>query len=131
MVNLVLWYHNRQATRGKKKNQEALTLNTWKSGQGRKKPRSNCPGQVKIEIWWPNARVKLAFLVLWICLKVSTWWMIIISRQTISKLNIARWVTQLVESMNQVHICSLMLLLWSPLVKSSSYPVSGRVFKYK
>lgn len=130
MVNLVLWYHNRQATRSKKKNQEALTLNTWKSGQGRKKPRSNCPGQVKIEIWWPNAQVKLAFLVLWICLSFSL--MNDNNFQTnYFQLNTARWVTQLVESMNQVHICSLMLLLWSPLVKSSSYPVSGRVFKYK
>ena len=70
-------------------------------GQGRKKPRSNCPGQVnfdveqvKIEIWWPNGQVKLALVVLWVCLKVSAWWMIIISRQTISKLNTARWVTQ-------------------------------------
>ena len=40
-------------------------------GQGRKKPRSNCPGQVnfdvgqvKIEIWWPSGRVKLALVVL-------------------------------------------------------------------
>ena len=39
--------------------------------QGRKKPRSDCPGQVnfalgqaKMEVWWPGGQVKLASAVL-------------------------------------------------------------------
>ena len=28
--------------------------------QGRKKPRSDCAGQVKIEVWWPSGKYQLS-----------------------------------------------------------------------
>ena len=50
--------------------------------QGRKKTRFYCPGhvnfdlgQVKIEVWWPVGQLKLASVVLSVCLKVSAWYM--------------------------------------------------------
>ena len=32
-------------------------------------------GQVKIEVWWPVGQLKLASVVLSVCLKVSAWYM--------------------------------------------------------
>ena len=53
-------------------------------GQGRKKPRCDCQGQVnfdlgqvKVQVWWSSGQVKLAPVLQWICLKVSAWQMII------------------------------------------------------
>ena len=46
--------------------------------QGRKKPRSDCPGQVnfalgqvKMEVWWPGGQVKLASAVLLVIIPVK------------------------------------------------------------
>ena len=47
--------------------------------QGRRKPRSDCPGQVnfalgqaKMEVWWPGGQVKLASAVLLVIIPVKT-----------------------------------------------------------
>ena len=50
------------------------------SAQGRKKRRSDSPGQVhfalgqvKIEVQWPGGQVKFASVVLWVWAKMSAW----------------------------------------------------------
>ena len=56
-----------------------LTNNNHKRWpQGRKKPRSDCPGQVnfalgqvKMEVWWPGGQVKLASAVLLVIIPVK------------------------------------------------------------
>ena len=65
-------YHHPSLTA---QNQYKLEINPQ---QGRKKPRSDCPGQVnfalgqaKMEVWWPGGQVKLASAVLLVIIPVK------------------------------------------------------------
>ena len=65
-------------TRNNENTNKLVALSMKGHKQGRKKPRSDCPGQVnfalgqaKMEVWWPGGQVKLASAVLLVIIPVK------------------------------------------------------------